>query len=317
MPSPTEPATLPPTGIPPGLKTDIVLPVHNRREVTLRCLDILHERGVAAWAGIIVVDDGSTDGTSRAIREHHPEITVLAGDGNLWWTGAIARGMTCALERGAELIFWLNDDCFPRAGTMERLARHAADHQAVAVAQAFTPQGGQYGAFQRAPTGLRRLTARPGEVLACDTFNGNCVCFPRAAVERVGLPDAKRLPHAHGDSDYGLRCTGHGLRVEVLGDALCDNEDNLYLVSRSWLYSPEPMHRIFATFFTPKSNLYVPAHFHLYWRHWRVRGLFLFALPYLKFFFLWAIRLVLPRRWLTAVANSLSATWKRKNFKLV
>ena len=97
----------------PGLKADIVIPVHNRRDITLRCLANLYRLGAPAWAGLIVADDGSTDGTSDAIREQYPAVVLLHGDGNLWWTGAIVRGMAEALERGSELIFWLNDDCLP------------------------------------------------------------------------------------------------------------------------------------------------------------------------------------------------------------
>ena len=36
----------------------LILPVHNRREITLRCLRHLHGLSVDAWAQIVVVDDG-------------------------------------------------------------------------------------------------------------------------------------------------------------------------------------------------------------------------------------------------------------------
>jgi len=38
---------------------------------------------------VIIVDDGSSDRTAEEVAENYPEVTILEGDGNLWWTGAI------------------------------------------------------------------------------------------------------------------------------------------------------------------------------------------------------------------------------------
>ena len=298
---------------PPPLKTEIVIPVHNRRATTLRCLETLQRLGAMDWAGVIVTDDGSGDGTGDAIRNRFPGVTILTGDGNLWWTGAIVRGMEHALARGAELIFWLNDDCLPAAGTLERLAQHAAARQGVAVGQAFTPAGLRYGAYLRTAGGLRAIHAGPGEVLACDTFCGNCVCFPRALVERVGLPDTRSFPQTFGDSDYGLRLRRLGVPMEVLGDAVCGNEDNHYIVSKSWLLSREPIGRLAASFLSPKSNLYPSAYLRYQWRHWGAWGLVLFLVPYLKFCCFAVVRLLTPRRWLLAWVGGRSEAWRRES----
>lgn len=284
------------------LAVDIVIPVHNRKAITLRCLERLRESGVLAWATPLIVDDGSTDGTSEAVREQYPEAVLVVGDGNLWWTGAVALGMQRSLDRGSSLIFWLNDDCLPEPGTMELLARRSRENGVISTAQAFTPSGGCYRAYERTRSGLRELFAKPGEILACDTFNGNCVCIPRAWVEKTGLPDAASFPHMHGDIDYGLRLSRSGARIEVLGDAVCRNDDNSSLASTSWLQSPEPMGRIFKTFSSQKSSLYPPAFFRYKFNHWGLAGLPSFLSPYLRFFVFWALRLILPRRWLLALA---------------
>ncbi|WP_051030555.1 glycosyltransferase family 2 protein [Halothece sp. PCC 7418] len=91
----------------------IIIPVHNRKNITLKCLETLKQCGDLDRYYTIVVDDGSTDGTSEAITNLYPEVTILTGDGNLWWTGAIRKGMEYAYERGAEYFIWLNDDTFP------------------------------------------------------------------------------------------------------------------------------------------------------------------------------------------------------------
>ena len=65
----------------------IVIPVHNRREFTRQCLACL---AVQTYRNVqtIVVDDGSTDGTDIMISQEFPDVVVMRGDGNLWWTEA-------------------------------------------------------------------------------------------------------------------------------------------------------------------------------------------------------------------------------------
>lgn len=67
----------------------LVIPVRNRREITLRCLRHLRDHRDLDWLNVIVVDDGSTDGTSEAVRKEFREVQLVQGNGDLWWTGAI------------------------------------------------------------------------------------------------------------------------------------------------------------------------------------------------------------------------------------
>ncbi|MEM7468686.1 MAG: glycosyltransferase [Pseudomonadota bacterium] len=53
----------------------VVIPTHNRRDFVLRALESVHRQSVAPRE-IVVIDDGSTDGTMDAIQQHFPAVLV-------------------------------------------------------------------------------------------------------------------------------------------------------------------------------------------------------------------------------------------------
>ena len=80
----------------------ILLPVFNNLDFTRSTLEELGglRDGVdGANFNIVLIDDGSTDGTSEWVQQNHPEVILLHGDGNLWWSGAINMGAQYAIEK--------------------------------------------------------------------------------------------------------------------------------------------------------------------------------------------------------------------------
>ena len=203
------------------LRPVIIIPVHNRCATTLACLRRLRANGDFARCAVLVVDDGSTDGTGAAVQTEFPEVEILGGDGHLWWTGAIALGMIHAFARGAPAVIWLNDDCLPAAGTLDALLAQALAATFPLVAPAcFMAETGQ--AVPNAFRGRNRVTPRAGETCEVDGLSGFCVALPRAVWSRIGPPDARRFPHYFGDNAYTLTATRAGFPAMVLGAVRAD-----------------------------------------------------------------------------------------------
>jgi GT2 family glycosyltransferase len=92
----------------PDLK--IVVVNWNLKEDTLECLDSILRGGVSAEQ-IILVDNGSTDGSIPAIYEQCREkITVICNPLNIGYAPATNQGIKCAIEQDAKWIMLLNND---------------------------------------------------------------------------------------------------------------------------------------------------------------------------------------------------------------
>ena len=94
-----------------GIRIAAVMTVHNRRALTLECLDSLRAQQVPGGAlDVFVVDDGSTDGTAEAVTQHHPDVRLLCGNGDLYWNGGMRRALDEAMAGDYDYYLWMNDD---------------------------------------------------------------------------------------------------------------------------------------------------------------------------------------------------------------
>jgi GT2 family glycosyltransferase len=93
-------------------KVYILLPVHNRCEVTRRFVSCLNSQTYQNYH-LILIDDGSADGTTEMVRNEIPVLTVIAGQGNWWWAGALQQGYEWLCRQhfaDSDLVLIINDD---------------------------------------------------------------------------------------------------------------------------------------------------------------------------------------------------------------
>ena len=215
----------------PALPISVIIPTHNTRELTLRCLETVDETRPAPGE-VIVVDDGSRDGTGAAIRERWPEVVLLANKEPLGFSGAANRGL--AQARG-EILLLLNSDTELSPSGLASLTAAFGDQLRLGVAGASllnldgSPQwsGGRdpglfwfFALASRLPAllawvpGYRRLHSldRPGEV---EWVTGAALAVRRQAWEVAGPLDEGYRFYAQ---DLALCATvrAAGFRVAVV-----------------------------------------------------------------------------------------------------
>ena len=87
----------------------VVIPVFNRRQYTRDCLLSLRQQTRNDFR-VVVVDDGSTDGTAQMLAEEFPEVEVVPGSGQLFWTAGVNAGIRRALALHATCVMTMNND---------------------------------------------------------------------------------------------------------------------------------------------------------------------------------------------------------------
>lgn len=211
------------------MKIAVLITVHNRREKTLSALRSL----MAQWPDqhavrVVLVDDGSTDGTAEAVTDEFPEVHVVPANGDLFW----CKGMALAWDTAAELdefdgFLWLNDDVILDEHAIAGMLAVAADPRhrptpAILVGATRDPDSGQttYGGLRLASRwhpGKHERIEPNGAIQPIDTFNGNVVFVPAEVERRIGRI-SDRFTHATGDTEYGLRARTAGIDVSLLPD---------------------------------------------------------------------------------------------------
>jgi GT2 family glycosyltransferase len=210
-----------------GIRIATVMAVHNRRALTLACLDSLRNQHVPGGSlDVFVLDDASTDGTAEVIIQRHPDVRLLHGDGHLYWNGGMRLALDEAMAGDYDYYLWMNDDTILvddrvvdlLLRTEQQLREHGHEHVIVAGTTRH-PETGEltYGGQVRLSR-RRRLKwtqVQPGsEPRRCETMNGNTVLVPRAVVQRVGNIDPAYIQQM-GDLDYGLRASAAGCEVWI------------------------------------------------------------------------------------------------------
>jgi len=115
-----------------GVDVTAVVVTWNSRDLLRRCLTALREHAPDGRSlEVVVVDNGSQDGTVELVRREWPEIRLITNDENLGYTRANNQGI--AVARGRYLLL-VNADAFVAPGACDRLLAAIESDPGIAVA---------------------------------------------------------------------------------------------------------------------------------------------------------------------------------------
>lgn len=109
----------------------IIIPVYNLAAITRQCLNHLFSRMPESMeVEIVVVDDGSSDGTQACLAEFAGRIRTVTHVRNQGYSSACNDGAAAA---SGEYLVFLNNDTIPLDGWLDALIRHAARDERVGI----------------------------------------------------------------------------------------------------------------------------------------------------------------------------------------
>ncbi len=197
-------------------KIYIFLPVHNRREITRRFVQCLKRQTYENYH-LMLIDDGSTDGTEEMVRGEIGPLTVIKGRGGWWWAGSLEQGYKWLKSRPnsrSDAVLIINDDLEFEADFLERgMTLLYENTNVLLLAQCYIRDDKRlYDVGVHAD--WRRLTfeqaTRPADVNCLSTRG----LFLRAAdFFKIGGFYPRLIPHYLSDYEFTIRAHRKGMKL--------------------------------------------------------------------------------------------------------
>jgi GT2 family glycosyltransferase len=204
-------------------KIYILLPVHNRKEITRHFVECLRTQTFTDYH-LVLIDDGSTDGTAEMVKKYIPSSTVLVGSGDWWWAGSLQRGLDWLRSKSvdaSDLILFINDDVKFAPDYLQCAVRVMANRKHVLMLSRFRRVGCdrilETGVFAN----LRRMSFEISDTadrINCLSTRGLFVHWQD--LKAIGGFHPTLLPHYLSDYEYTLRAHRKGFKCETSDDLL-------------------------------------------------------------------------------------------------
>lgn len=218
----------------------IVIPVHNRKHLTSKCLASLQNQTVKDIT-VVVIDDGSTDGTSELIRQDFPEVVLLSGSGNLWWTEGTNVGVRYALQHSdlnkENFVLTLNDDTEVPTDYVSTLLQCYKKHKHCLIGSVSVDIN-NHESLQFAGTKINMNTAKElylsdskfsksykklkqtSDYIESDSLPGRGVLIPIGVFKEIGLYDGEYFVHYMADFEFTIRAKKAGYKLIVSTESI-------------------------------------------------------------------------------------------------
>lgn len=221
------------------MKIAVLLTCFNRKDKTISCLTSLYhaldvyneniEDKIDLF--IYLTDDGCTDGTADAVRNNfaNKNITILQGDGNLYWAGGMRFAWKEALKNHDIWDFYLlvNDDttigdtCFYDLMEVHQFSLEKYNKQGIYSGITCDPNNKEiitYGGrnVENFIAWRTKKIIPNGVPQLCDLTNANILLIPKSVVDKVGI-FWDGYTHIGADFDYSIQCNKKNIPCYVTG----------------------------------------------------------------------------------------------------
>jgi len=225
-------------------RVSIVVLNYRNEALTRRCTESVLSRSHYPDLQVVVVDNGSDDGSPaylRGLTEADERVVVILEPENLGFAAGNNRGIQRA---DGEILILLNNDTQVFDGWLHRIVGHFAADPGLGLLGPVTDNIGNEARIRipnsadLAAVARDRAAAHHGQRLLTETLAFFCVAIPRAVINEVGLLDEGFGLGFFEDDDYCRRVQASGRQVAIADDVFIHHE-----LSASFDRRKNPEHR--------------------------------------------------------------------------
>ena len=285
-----------------------VVPVRNRKATTRQALANLRVTLRRDFVlDILVIDDGSDDGTAGMLSVEFPEVAVIQGDGQLWWGGALNIGFNYAVKCGYKYVYVMNDDVELRLDAIVELHDAARKYSGAVCGSLVIYENARVLSAEFGFRGLlgkvhslsngRSIESISEEIIDSETLSTRSTLIPCEILQRGLFVDVKRFPHHFSDYDYFDRVRRAGFRILVVTRSVATSDMSSSSFHR--LIASSSVGAVLSTFSDIKYANNVWTQWHMASKHaslpWAIFRFIGFMMPYAYWL---TMRIILPREYL-------------------
>jgi len=214
--------------------TSVIIVNWNTRELTDQCIRSIFEKNRTVPFEVVVVDNGSTDGSADFLAREFPEIRIMRNDENLGF--AKANNQALRVARGDLLVLVNSDAVMLSEEPLRRIRSFFDGHPdyGIAGAKLVFPNGRIQSLGRRLPSlgnlvtsqlffskasafGPRNRGAASPAVLDAECVDGAFLAIRADVASRIGPMNERYFMYAE-DAEWCLAAGRAGFRVAVLPD---------------------------------------------------------------------------------------------------
>tara|TARA_B110000008_G_scaffold271928_1_gene304003 strand:+ start:1314 stop:2198 length:885 start_codon:yes stop_codon:yes gene_type:complete len=212
-----------------------VIPIYNRLQHTIECINSIYEF-VQSDFTITIVNDGSSDDSTNYISKHYPKINLIQADGYQYWTGAIRLGINNILVNAKknDFVMTLNNDVTLSKNTITELLREARKNRkglfnALSINSKDKETSIRSGSIMKSwffnytssiYSGILYNEILSYQPVKVDLLTGRSILLPVEIFKEIGNFDAKSFRHYGGDDEFSNRASKAGWSLYVVPKAI-------------------------------------------------------------------------------------------------
>ena len=200
-------------------KVYILIPIHNNIAETRKCLSCIRTQTYNNYE-VVIIDDGSTDNSTEIIKNEYSDTTILQDDGNLWWAGALYKGIEYVLKKVKpnDYVLILNNDLIFDNNYIINLVESSDENQGAVVGSLCKDQKTGVIIDSGVKIDWKNLKFNLIEVIDdgdnliwdIDVLSTRGILIPVNVILDIGNFIPHKLRHYLSDYEYTIRMKKHG-----------------------------------------------------------------------------------------------------------